>query len=78
MRLAPGHLPRLVGDREIKPTFVQNERTAQRQDDGRYLARCVYGFPTRDINGRGPATLIVADGDGRDVSRFAIDLGKMR
>ena len=68
----------LLGDREIKPTFVQNERTAQRQDDGRYLARCVYGFPTRDINGRGPATLIVADADGRDVSRFAIDLGKMR
>ena len=76
---ARGYAPRLlVGDREIKPTFVQNERTAQRQDDGRYLARCVYGFPTRDINGRGPATLIVADADGRDVGRFAIDLGKMR
>ena len=76
---ARGYAPRLlVGDREIKPTFVQNERTAQRQDDGRYIARCVYGFPTRDINGRGPATLIVADADGRDVSRFAIDLGKMR
>jgi hypothetical protein len=76
---ARGYAPRLVvGDREIKPTFVQNERTAQRQDDGRYLARCVYGFPIRDINGRGQATLIVADADGRDVSRFAIDLGKMR
>jgi len=76
---ARGYAPRLVvGDREIKPTFVQNERTAHRQDDGRYLARCVYGFPTRDINGRGQATLIVADADGRDVSRFAIDLGKMR
>jgi hypothetical protein len=76
---ARGYAPRLVvGDREIKPTFVQNERTAHRQEDGRYLARCVYGFPTRDLNGRGQATLIVADADGRDVSRFAIDLGRMR
>lgn len=73
------YVPRLlVGDREIKPAFVQNERTASRQEDGRYLARCVYGFPTRDLDGRGRAALIVADGDGRDVSRFAIDLGTMR
>jgi hypothetical protein len=71
--------PRLVvGDREIKPAFVQNERTAARQEDGRYLARCVYGFPTRDLDGRARAALVVADGDGREVSRFAIDLGKMR
>ena len=76
---ARGYAPRLiVGDREIKPTFVQNERTAQRQEDGRYLARCVYGFPSRDLNGRDQATLILADADGRDVSRFAIDLAKMR
>jgi len=73
------YAPRLlVGDREIKPTFVQNERTANRQEDGRYLARCVYGFPARDVDGKGQASLIVADGSGRDVSRFAIDLGKMR
>ena len=73
------YTPRLtIGDREIKPVFVQNERTAARQDDGRYLARCAYGFSTRDLDGRGRAALIVADGDGRDVSRFTIDLGKMR
>jgi len=73
------YLPRLVvGDREIKPTFVQNERTAVKQEDGRYLAHCLYGFPIRDLDGRARASLIVADGDGRDVTRFAIDLGRMR
>jgi hypothetical protein len=73
------YAPRLVvGDREIKAAFVQNERTAARQEDGRYLAGCVYGFPSRDLDGRAKASLIVADGDGRDVSRFAIDFGKMR
>lgn len=73
------YVPRLVvGDREIKPAFVQNERTARRQEDGRYLARCVYGFPSRDLDGGATAALIVADGDGRDVTRFAIELGKMR
>ncbi|HYS16083.1 MAG TPA: hypothetical protein VET45_04090, partial [Candidatus Binatia bacterium] len=35
----------LLGDREIEPSFVQNERTAARTDSGAYLARCVYGFP---------------------------------
>ena len=73
------YLPRLVlADREIKAAFVQNERTASRQEDGRYLARCVYGFPSRDLDGRIKASLVVADADGRDVSRFLIDLGAMR
>jgi hypothetical protein len=73
------YTPRLVvGDREIRPAFVQNERTASRQDNGRYLARCVYGFPTRDLDSRSRASLIVADGTGRDVSTFAIDFGTMR
>ncbi|HEV8584566.1 MAG TPA: hypothetical protein VGT02_06310, partial [Methylomirabilota bacterium] len=73
------YTPRLmVGDREVRAVFVQNERTASRQEDGRYLARCVYGFPSRDLDGRGRAALIVSDGDGRDVTRFNIDLGKMR
>ena len=44
------YAPRLVaGTREIKPTFVQNERTAARQEDGAYVARCVYGFPTHEL-----------------------------
>ena len=73
------YLPRLVlADREVKAAFVQNERTASLQPDGRYLARCVYGFPSRELDGRSKASLVVADADGRDVSRFVIDLGKMR
>ena len=73
------YVPRLVaGDREIKPSFVQNERTAIRQEDGAYMARCVYGFPVQDITGRAKVALVVADPDGRDVSRFTIDLASMR
>ena len=73
------YAPRLVqGTREIRPAFVQNERTALTQDDGAYLARCVYAFPVRDLDGRDPVTLIVADVEGRDVSRFTIDLASMR
>jgi hypothetical protein len=73
------YVPRLTdGVREIKATFVQNERTALRQEDGAYVARCVYGFPIRDLNGHGRVELAVADADGRDVSRFTIDLSKMR
>jgi hypothetical protein len=73
------YVPRLmVGDREVKATFVQNERTAIRQQDGAYLARCVYGFPTKDVKGRERVGLVVGDSDGRDVSRFTIDLASMR
>ena len=73
------YAPRLVqGTREIGPAFVQNERTALLQDDGVYLARCVYGFPVRDLDGRASVALIVADIEGRDVSRFTIDLASMR
>ena len=73
------YVPRLlVADREIKASFVQNERTAIRQEDGRYLARCIYGFPTRDVPGRESVALVVADADARDVSRFVIDLAGMR
>jgi hypothetical protein len=73
------YVPRLlVGDREVKASFVQNERTAIRQEDGRYVARCIYGFPTRDVNGRESVALVVADSDARDISRFVIDLAGMR
>ena len=71
--------PRLIlGDREVEPAFVQNERTAARQDNGGYLARSVYGFPTRDLTGKSRVLLVVRDPDGRDVSRFTIDLSTMR
>jgi hypothetical protein len=73
------YAPRLLaGDREIAPTFVQNERTAARQGDGTFLARCLYGFPVRDLTGTTRLTLVVADGDGREVARFPIDLAAMR
>ena len=71
--------PRLVlGDREIDPTFVQNERTAMRLEGGSYLARCVYGFPVKEITPKSRVILVVRDPDGRDVSRFTIDLASMR
>jgi hypothetical protein len=73
------YVPRLVvAEREIRASFVQNERTASRQDDGAYMARSVYGFPIQELTGRAPVALIVADSDGRDVSRFTIDLASMR
>jgi hypothetical protein len=73
------YVPRLLsGDREIKAVFVQNERTAIRQDDGQYLARCVYGFPIQNLTGRDRLGLVVADANGRDVTRFTIDLAGMR
>lgn len=73
------YVPRLAdGPREIKASFVQNERTALRQEDGTYLARCVYGFPVRDLDPNARVVLTVADGDGRDVTRFTIDLASMR
>ena len=73
------YVPRLlVGDREVKASFVQNERTAMRQENGVYLARCVYGFPTKAVSGRERVALVIGDGDGRDVGRFTIDLALMR
>lgn len=71
--------PRLLaGEREIEPALVQNERTAMRRDDGRYLARCVYSFPTKDLNPRARLVLVVRDPGGQPVARFPIDLGRMR
>src|SRR5207247_1185691 len=67
-----------LGDREVEPAFVQNERTAVRKDDGRYLARCVYGFATRNLTGTSRVALVVRDADGRDVGWFTIDLSTMR
>lgn len=68
----------LVGDREIEPTFVQNERTAMRVEGGSYLARCVYGFPVKEVAPKSRVILVVRDPEGKDVSRFTIDLASMR
>jgi hypothetical protein len=64
-------------EREIVPSFVQNERTALREEGG-FVARCVYGFPTKDLTGTSRGTLVVRDAGGREVSRFGIDLARMR
>lgn len=63
---------------EIEQVKAQNERTAKRQADGTYLARCVYWFPTKEITGTSRVVLVVRDFNGNDVARFAIDLQKMR
>jgi hypothetical protein len=73
--------PRLVsGDREVAPSRVQNERTAAPQADGRFMARCVYWFPTKtkDLTGAMRLELVVRDADDRPVARFPIDLARMR
>jgi hypothetical protein len=71
--------PRLtLGPRQIEPAFVQNERTAVRTQDGAFLAHCVYAFPTKAVTGTSKLGLVVLDGEGREVTSFAIDLGSMR
>jgi hypothetical protein len=73
------YTPRLVaGARQIEPSFAQNERTAARTEDGKFVARCVYGFPTRLVPAAGKVVLLIRDADGRDLTSFAIDLGSMR
>ncbi len=71
--------PALVaGAQEIKPSFVQNERTALREEDGRYTARCLYVFPAQGLDARGQVTLMVRDVDDRPVARFTLNLSAMR
>jgi hypothetical protein len=73
------YAPRLlVADREIAPVFVQNERTGLRRANGSFLARSVYAFPSREITGQAKLVLVIRDPDGQLVSRFAIELAKMR
>ena len=73
------YTPRLIaGARNVEATFTQNERTPARRPDGRFLARCVYGFPTKAFSGTSKVVLVVRDGDGRDVTSFSVDLASMR
>ena len=63
---------------EVKPTFVQNERTALRLENGRYQARCLYSFPIEGLRPTARVTLLVRDVESRDVARFMVDLSTMR
>lgn len=68
-----------VDDREVRATFTQNERTALRLEDGRFLARNLYVFPLEGLPVRGTVTLVVRHGLERtEVLRATLDLGRMR
>ena len=68
----------LIGEGELRPSFVQNERSALRQPDGWYLARCVYGFPTATLSPTARVVLVVRDPDGNEVARLPVDLVSIR
>jgi hypothetical protein len=71
--------PRLLtAEREIEPAFVQNERTGLQRANGSFLARSVYAFPNREIAADAKLVLVIKNPEGQLISRFAIDLGKMR
>jgi hypothetical protein len=71
--------PVLVGGPEgVKASFVQNERTALREEDGRYAARCLYVFPAEGVAPRARITLLVRDQDSKEMAKFTVDLSAMR
>jgi hypothetical protein len=73
------YTPLLVSGREqIKPSFTQNERTARREDDGSYTARCMYVFPSGGLRPNDTVTLIVKGSDDKQVAKFTVDLSAMR
>jgi hypothetical protein len=70
----------LVGGREVKATFVQNERTPLPQEDGRLAARNVYVFALEELPANGTVTLVVrgAPPEHKEVLRAKLDFGKFR
>ena len=73
------YVPELqVGDQTVKAAFVQNERSALKQDGDRYLARCRYEFPLKEVGSATRVSLVVRDLEGRETSAFTIDLSGMR
>lgn len=70
----------MVNGREIKATFVQNERTPLPQEDGRLAARNVYVFSLEGLPTNGVVTLVVrgAPPEQKEVLRAKLDLGKFR
>jgi len=69
-----------VDGKEIKATFVQNERTPIAEEDGRLAARNVYVFALEGLPNDGIVTLVVRDAppEQKEVLRAKIDLGKFR
>lgn len=68
-----------VGDKEIKATFNQNERTPLKLDDGRFAARNIYVFPLEGVPPRGTVTLVVRQApEMKEVFRAPVDLSRMR
>ena len=73
------YAPLLVrGQQESKPSVTQNERTALREEDGVFTARCMYVFPAADLDGTSRVTLVVKTAEDKPVARFAVDLSAMR
>jgi hypothetical protein len=70
----------LVDGREVKASFVQNERTPLPAGNGLYTARNVYVFPLEGLPLKGPVTLLVRDAppEQKEVLRATLDLGKFR
>jgi len=70
----------MVGSKEIKASFVQNERTPIPEDDGRLAARNVYVFPLEGLPKNGTVTLVVRDAppEQKEVLRAKLDLSKFR
>jgi hypothetical protein len=66
------------GPQQIKATFAQNERTARREDDGSFTARCVYVFGAEGLKPKDTVVLIVKDADDKQVAKFTVDLSAMR
>jgi hypothetical protein len=70
----------VVNGREIKASFVQNERTPLTEPDGRLAARNVYVFPLEGLPATDAVTLVVrgAPPEQKEVLRAKVDLGKFR
>jgi len=73
------YVPALTsGDRPVKPAFVQNERTARREEDGSFTAQCLYVFPTEGLKATDKVTLVVKDVEDKPIAKFTFDLSTMR
>ena len=68
----------LSGQRTVKASFAQNERTALRGEDGQFTARCLYVFRPEGVDPDSTVTLVVRDEEEKVVAKFTVDLAAMR